>query len=250
MGYSFFRLKLFDDTLIEEMHNNLKFMKTLFHYPLCPFSRKVRLVLGEKQLDVTLENEPVWKKREEFLDLNTAGQVPVLVDTSQNTPFCLSESQAIIEYLEEVYLERSLLSENAQQRAEIRRLCHYIDGKFFQNVTKKIVYEKTLKRLMGGGGPDSKCLREGTQNLLPYLDYFSWLLEKNNWLGGSLLSFADLTLAAHLSCLDYMGNVPWEKYPEVKEWYARLKSRPSFQSLLLDNVAGIALSPNYRNLDF
>ena len=225
-------------------------MRTLFHYPLCPFSRKVRLALGEKKLEVTLENEPVWKKREEFLDLNPAGQVPVFIDEHQGQPFCLSESQAILEYLEEVYSDPPLLPKAPQQRAEIRRLCQYIDGKFYQDVTKKIVYEKTLKRPMGEGGPDSRSLREGAQHLLPYLDYFSWLLEKHHWLGGESLSFADLTLAAHLSCLDYMGNLPWEKYPEIKEWYARLKSRPSFQSLLFDNVAGIALSPTYRDLDF
>lgn len=225
-------------------------MRTLFHYSLCPFSRKVRLVLSEKKLDVSLKNEPVWKKREEFLDLNPAGQVPVLSDTYQEQSFCLSESQAIVEYLEEAYPETPLLPKNTRARAEIRRLCHYIDDKFYNDVTKKIVYEKTLKRLMGEGGPDSKYLRDGTLNLLPYLDYFSWALEKHHWLGSETLSFADLTLAAHLSCLDYMGNVPWEKYPEIKEWYMRLKSRPSFQPLLADNIAGIMISPTYRDLDF
>ncbi len=225
-------------------------MRTLFHYPLCPFSRKVRITLEEKKLKTTLENEPVWKKREEFLDINPAGQVPVLIDEYQENPFILSESQAIVEYLEDAYTNAPLLPKDAQQRAQVRRLCHYIDGKFYEDVTHKIVYEKSLKRLMGEGGLDSKNLRLGAQNLLTYLDYFSWLLEKHHWLGSEDLSLADLTLAAHLSCLDYMGNVPWEKYPEIKEWYARLKSRPSFQPLLTDTVAGITLSPTYKNLDF
>ena len=225
-------------------------MRTLFHYPLCPFSRKVRLTLGEKKLKITLENEPVWKKREDFLDLNPAGQVPVLIDEHQGSSFILSESQAIVEYLEEAYPDKPLLPKDLQERAEVRRLCHYIDDKFYTDVTHRIVYEKSLKRLMGEGSLDSKNLRLGTQNLLTHLNYFSWLLEKHHWLGGEGLSLADLTLAAHLSCLDYMGNVPWEKYPEIKEWYARLKSRPSFQPLLTDLVAGITLSPTYKNLDF
>lgn len=225
-------------------------MRTLFHYPLCPFSRKVRLVLGEKKIDITLRNEPIWKKQEEFLELNPAGQVPVFIDNLNGKNFCLSESQAILEYLEDTYPEISLRPESIQGRAEMRRLCHYIDGKFYDDVIHKVVYEKTLKRLMGEGGPDSRHLREGTQALLPYLDYFSWLLEKRHWLAGDTLTFADFTLAAHLSCLDYMGNVPWEKYPDVKEWYVRLKSRPSFKPLLADTVAGIILSPSYRDLDF
>jgi glutathione S-transferase len=225
-------------------------MRTLFHYPLCPFSRKVRFVLGEKKLDFTLQNEPIWKKQEEFLDLNPAGQVPVFIDSLNDETFCLSESQAILEYLEESYPETSLRPDSIKGRAEMRRLCHYIDGKFYTDVIHKVVYEKTLKRLMGEGGPDSRHLRDGTQALLPFLDYFSWLLEKRHWLAGDTLTLADFTLAAHLSCLDYMGNVPWEKYPEVKEWYVRLKSRPSFKPLLADTVAGIVLSSNYRDLDF
>ncbi len=225
-------------------------MRTVFHYPLCPFSRKVRLVLSEKKIDFTLKNEPIWKKQEDFLELNPAGQVPVFIDDIQGVPFCLSESQAILEYLEEAYPEIPLMPKDLQERAEVRRLCHYIDSKFYDDVIHKIVYEKTLKRLMGEGGPDSRHLRDGTQALLPYLDYFSWLLEKRYWLAGESLTLADFTLAAHLSCLDYMGGVPWEKYLEVKDWYTRLKSRPSFQPLLTDTVAGIVLSPNYRNLDF
>lgn len=225
-------------------------MRTLFHYPLCPFSRKVRLVLEEKRIAYSLENEPIWKKREEFLDLNPLGQVPVLVDEIGGRPLCLTESQAIAEYLEESYPDVPLMPSDTMNRAQVRRLCQFLDSTFYQNVTKKIVYEKTLKRLMGEGGPDSKSLREGAAALVPYLDYFAWLLEKDPWLAGKDLSMADLTLAAHLSCLDYMGNVSWERHPEIKEWYARLKSRPSFQPLLQDDVPGIVLSATYRNLDF
>lgn len=225
-------------------------MRTLFHYPLCPFSRKVRLTLGEKRLTFKLENEAIWKKREEFLDLNPAGQVPVLIDKHDGKSLILGESQAILEFLEEAHPNTPLLPQSLSERAEIRRLCQYIDGKFHADVTHKIVYEKTLKRLMGGGGPDSTRLRKGGKNLLGYLDYFSWMLEKRNWLGGEALSFADLTLAAHLSCLDYIGAVPWGKYPEIKDWYMRLKSRPAFQPLLTDILPGVPVSNTYRDLDF
>ena len=222
-------------------------MRTLFHYHLCPFSRKVRLALAEKNLDFTPQQEPIWKKREEFLDLNPMGQVPVLIDDD----FVISESQAIVEYLDEKYTEgTSLVPKNIAERAETRRLCNFIDGKFYFDVTHKIVFERTLKRLLSQGGPDSKIIREGNKNISTHLEYFSWLIEKRHWLAGSELSMADLALAAHISCLDYVGYIQWSAFPAVKEWYTRLKSRPSFQPLLADTVAGIVVASHYRELDF
>jgi glutathione S-transferase len=221
-------------------------MRTLFHYPLCSFCRKIRLQLHEKKLAYSLENEPIWKKREEFLDLNPTGQVPVLVDND----IIIADSQAISEYLEEAYPEVSLLPHDLKERAEVRRLIGYIDGQFYNEVTRSIVFEKTLKRLFDQGGPDSRHIREGNKNLSKHLEYFSWLIEKRTWLAREQLTLADLALSAHLSCLDYLGHVSWESYPDIKEWYTRLKSRPSFQPLLADSLPGIMVSLTYRQLDF
>ena len=191
-------------------------MRTLFSYPLCPFSRKVRLVLGEKKISFTLENEPIWKKREDFLDLNPAGQVPVFIDDIAGKPFVIHESQAICEHLEETTPTPSLMPKMSDtsiiERTTIRQICLFIDSVFYPEVGHKIVYEKSLKRLMGQGSLNSKNLRIGAQNLAKHLDYFSWLLEKHTWLAGESMTLADLTLAAHLSCLDYFGAVPWDFY--------------------------------------
>lgn len=220
--------------------------RTLLHYPLCPFSRKIRLQLHEKKLPYTLELEPIWKRREEFVDLNPAAQVPVLIDSKTVIP----DSWAISEYLEERYPEIPLMPATPTERAEVRRLIAYIDQTFYQQVTHLIVFEKTLKRQFGLGGPDSRHIRDGNKNLVQHCDYASWLIEKRNWLASSSMSLADLTFAAHLSCLDYLGHVPWETYPEIKEWYMRLKSRPSFQPLLQDSIPGVLISLTYRQLDF
>lgn len=223
-------------------------MRTLFHYALCPFSRKVRLALAEKKIHAQLEAEPIWKKRPEFFDLNPTGQVPVLVEDGH----IISGSQAIVEYLEEVEPTSgtSLAPNDAKERAEVRRLVDLIDDHFYHQVTQNIVYEKTLKRLCEGAGPDSKNLREGMQNLAPQMEYFAWLLEKRDWLSGTTLTWADLALAGHISCIDYLGHISWEQFPEIKDWYMRLKSRPSFQPLLNDNIPGVTASGHYRLLDF
>lgn len=223
-------------------------MRTLFHLPLCPFSRKVRLVLGEYRLDFEKIAEPVWKQREEFMELNPAGLVPVLVDLNQQV-FC--DSTVICEYLDEAYAQqRPLVGEKVLERAEVRRIVSWFDGHFNQNITRRLVFEKTYKRHMGLGGPDSRIIRQGHQDLAKHLDYFSWLLERRNWFCGMALSMADLAAAAHLSCIDYMGHMPWEDFPVLKEWYSRIKSRPSMRPLLHDAVPGIRPSDHYGDLDF
>ena len=222
-------------------------MRTLFHVPLCAFSRKVRLALGEKKLDVNLEFEQVWRCREEFYDINPAGQVPVLRDLNDKI---IIDSSAIVEYLEDAYPEPPLLGGDIYKRAEIRRLVAWFDDKFNKEVTKTLVYEKTLKRFFASGGPDSNALRAGKLALEWHLDYVCWLVDRRNWLAGDDFTLADIAAAAHLSTVDFIGHVPWEKFPEAKGWYVRVKSRPSFRPLLSDQMSGVLVAPHYADLDF
>ncbi|MFN7709696.1 MAG: glutathione S-transferase family protein [Holosporales bacterium] len=222
-------------------------MRTLYHIPLCPFSRKVRLSLAEKRLDHALVVEPTWRRREEFLEMNHAGQVPVLIDLNNQR---LCSSQAIVEYLDEAYPTPPLIGQDVFQRAEVRRLVDWFDDKFNIEVTRKIVYEKALRRHFEGGGPDSQRIRQGASAIHDHLDYICWLADRRHWLAGNDYSLADIAAAAHLSCVDFTGHVPWEKYPEAKEWYARIKSRPTFRAILNDQMPGIARAPHYADLDF
>ena len=222
-------------------------MRKLLHVWLSPFSRKVRLVLGEKKLDFLAVDEPVWERRQAFLHLNPAGEVPVLVEADGRA---LCDSAAICEYLEESHPEPALLPGDATGRAEIRRLAAWFDGRFAREVTDPIVGEKAMKRLMGQGAPNSAAIRAGRINLDNHLAYLSWLYERRNWLAGDGLTLADLTAAAHLSALDYLGEVKWADHPGAREWYMRLKSRPAFRPLLSDRSAAIRPSAHYAELDF
>lgn len=222
-------------------------MRTLYHWPVCPFCRKVRLVLGEKKLAFTPVVEPVWKEREEFLELNPLGQVPVLVEENKTR---FSDSTAIVEYLNEVYPQEDLLGKSPLLRAETRRIMAYLDDKFYKDVTSKLVFEKTLKRYFGQGSTDSSVLREGNQNLKTHLDYLCWLVGRRHWFAGDQFSLADITAAAHLSCLDYLGHIPWDASPEMYDWYSRVKSRPSMRSLLEDQLPGLKPASHYQDLDF
>lgn len=221
-------------------------MRVLHHLPLSPFCRKVRLALAEKRLEFTLEIERVWESREEFLALNPAGRVPVLVDEGR----AICDSQVIGEYLEEAYGEVPLLPKAPLERAEARRLARWFDEIFHEEVTLKVLYEKVNKRLWRREAPDMAAIREGVSNLKGHLALIGKLAEERHWLAGEKLTLADLAAGAHLSCLDYLGDVPWNEHEGAKNWYARLKSRPSFRPLLADVIPGTPPARHYTNLDF
>lgn len=222
-------------------------MRVLHHLPLSPFSRKVRVVLKEKALEFDLEVERVWERRLDFLTLNPAGQVPVLQDDGG---LVLADSTVICEYLDEAYPERPILLGDAAGRAEARRLASWFDHKFHLEVGLNLVYEKVLKRFMGLGTPDTASIRAGKHNIRIHLDYIGYLAERRRWLAGDGFSLADIAAAAHLSCVDYLGDVPWDDYPLAKDWYVRVKSRPSFRPLLADHVPGMPPPSHYADLDF
>ncbi|MBX9805005.1 MAG: glutathione S-transferase family protein [Alphaproteobacteria bacterium] len=224
-------------------------MRTLYHYTLCPFSRKVRLILAEKKLDFELEVERTWEKRPEFITLNPAGKVPLLVDLNGTA---IIDSMAIAEYLDEAYPERLLVGVGLTHRAEVRRLTAWFDDKFAQEVSVSLLLEKVLKKDLyhDHSGPNSAVLRLIKGNIHDHLSYISWLVDRRKWLAGDEFSLADVAAAAHLSIVDYLGDVPWDKHELAKDWYVRIKSRPSFRALLADRLPGRAPSSHYENLDF
>ena len=222
-------------------------MRMVYHLWLSPPSRKLRLALGEKKLEFDLTVEKTWERRPEFLALNPTGAVPVMVEEDGAV---YADSQSICEYLDECHPEPPLLGHDPSVRAEVRRLVAWFDEKFRLEVTDNLIGEKVLKRFLGLGEPSVDAIRAGLANVNNHLEYISWLADSRNWLAGDDLSLADLAAAAHLSCLDYLGDVPWEDHPRAKEWYAKVKSRPSFRPLLKDSIPGLAPPKHYTNLDF
>lgn len=222
-------------------------MRILYHLPLSPFSRKVRLALMEKRIPFDLRLERVWERREEFLTVNPAATVPVL---QESNGLVVVDSYAICEYLDEAYPDNPLFGRTLAERAEVRRLVAWFDQKFNAEVTRNLLYEKQMKRLLGRGNPDATALRAGYTNLKPHLEYIGWLAETRAWLAGGALSIADLAAAAHISSLDYIGDIDWTQSEAAKDWYARVKSRPSFRPILADRISGLAPPAHYADLDF
>jgi glutathione S-transferase len=230
-------------------------MLTLFHHPVCPHSRFVRLVLEEYGLTPRLVEERVWERRAEFLTLNPAGTTPVLVEEG-GPP--VPGAGVIAEYIDETRgsgaPERRLMPTELGARVEVRRLTSWFNDKLFEEATGPLVMERVYKRYMpagsGGGSPDTETLRAAKINIKYHLAYIGWLVRTRDWLAGDKLSYADLSAAAHLSVADYLGDVPWDEDETAKSWYARIKSRPSFRSLLVETVPGVPPSKTYADLDF
>ncbi|MEC8623070.1 MAG: glutathione S-transferase family protein [Pseudomonadota bacterium] len=222
-------------------------MKTLYHLWLSPYCRKVRIVLAEKKIDYRLETENTWLRRREFLAINPAGEVPVLIEDDGTS---IADSQTICEYLEEVVPDPSIFPADLKERAEARRIVAWFDRKFSTEVSENLVGEKIFKRFLKTGAPNSALIRAGQQNIHYHLDYIGWLSERRNWLAGGVFSIADIAAAAHLSSVDYLGDVPWEDHISAKEWYVRIKSRPSFRAILADHLPGEPPPKHYADLDF
>ena len=222
-------------------------MRTLFHLWLHPHSRKVRLSLAEKNLKFEAVIEKIWERRTEYMAMNPAGDVPLMIEEDGTV---LANSAVICEYLDEVYPENSLLGDDPVKRAEVRRIVGWFDVKFNREVTEYLVGEKMMKRFLKLGEPHGPSVRAGHANIHYHLDYVAYLIERRRWLAGDRITYADLAAAAHLSSIDYLGDVPWDEHPVAKSWYLRLKSRPSFKQLLEDKVPGYAPSDTYSKIDF
>lgn len=230
-------------------------MLTLFHHPMSASSRFIRLIFAEYGEDIALIEEKPWARRKEFLALNPAGAIPVLL-AEGDVP--ISGGTVIAEYVDEtrgvLKRDRRLFADSSLDRAEIRRLIDWYLGKAENEVTRHLVRERVFKPLMpageGGGSPEAAVIRTARSNLKQHVKYTNWLAGTRNWLAGDKITYADMAAAGVLSVLDYLGEINWSECPAAKDWYTRMKSRPSFRPLLTDRVRGISPVSHYADLDF
>ncbi len=235
-------------------------MHRLWHFRLCPHSRATRIALSELGIAYALVEERPWEWRQAFLALNPAGELPVL-ELSDGP--VVSGCYAISEFIaEEVAVNPQgsvsgaaapqLFPGNREQRAEVRRLVDWFLIKMQREVSRDIIVERVYGRATGGPDhvPDASVLQACRANLRYHMSYIGFLAYQRRWLAGDAMSFADIAAAAQLSCLDYLNEVPWAEHPNVKDWYARIKSRPTLRALLTERVPGTPPPLHYTVLDF
>ena len=222
-------------------------MRTLYHYPLCAFSRAIRLYLNEKELAYAAIIENPWDRKHIFSKNHTISDIPTL---EEKAGLVLEGWYPIVEQLEQLYRSPPLFGKSFKEKAEIRKITALFNEMFFADVTKLIVFEKIFKKHIENRSPDSTFIRRGCSNINTYFEYITWAADHRNWLAGDDFSIADIAAAAHISCIDYLGSINWENYPSVKDWYVRIKSRPTFREILNDRISECQPPAHYSDLDF
>lgn len=223
-------------------------MWQLYQFPLCPFSRKVRLALAEKGIAHELKRVSPWAEDDDFADLNPAGETPALVEETKG--IVLIDSAAICEYFEETIERAPMIPGTALNRAEVRRLAAWFDGRLHREVVAPLMDERMRKRLVSRAPPDTATLRKAMTAANAHLDYIDYLLDHRRWLAGPALTLADLAAAAQLSVADYLGGIDWRGHRQTADWYAVMKSRPSFRPLLAERMEVILPPAHYDKVDF
>ena len=225
-------------------------MRTLYHWAFDPASRQARIALTEAKLKFKLEAVNPWAPPESFTQRCIEGRPPALIDHTQDNARMIAGSRAICEYANDISKRLSLMPIDPFERAEMRRLCDWFDTRLSEDVLGYILGERLEKSMNGGGAPDAEILQYGRQNLDFHLNYINWLLEQRSWIAAEQFSLADISAGAHLSCLDYFSEIPWKRYPRVKDWYQIFKSRPSVRPLLKDRLPSLLPPRHYSDLDF
>jgi glutathione S-transferase len=225
-------------------------MPRLLQHRLDPAARLARLMCAEYGVPLDLEDTKPWLREPKFLEMNPAANGPILVDGGEPPVVGVL---AIIHAIEERWSPSAvagLFPPQPRDRAEMWRLLDWVLLKLNDEVTRYVFEEKIVKRDRKGATPDPAVLRVAKANLTEHLLYFNWLFATRQWIAGEVMTLADFALAAHLSTLDYMADVAWETSIETRQWYARIKSRPAFRTLLNDRVAGLPAAQGYADLDF
>ena len=223
----------------------------LYHFAFDPGSRAVRLALGEARIAFVEAPVRPWEADCPVAVMNPSAMPPVLqITAATDRPLTLCEPAAILGWLEEQTTGPFLLPADVAERAEVRRLLVWFERRFTDEVNAVLLHERMEKPLLRLGPPEARALRAGREALKIHLAMMEGLLARRDALAGRRISQADIVAAAHLSVLDYFGEVSWATYPGLKTWYMKLKSRPCFRPLLADRFPGVAPSGHYADLDF
>lgn len=221
-------------------------MYKLYHYPVCPFSVMIRFIFNELSIEYILIEEKFWDPSEKFLQMNYMGNLPVLVSKEGKV---LNHYTLILEYILKTPSKDVLFPETINS-LDAKKVCLWFNEKFYHDCSKFFLQEKLVNFLSSNSSPNNNVLSLARYNLSVHFEYISYLLSKNTWLAGEKFSIADITAAAHILVLDFFGEIPWGKIPEIKDWYCIIKSRPSFRNFLKERISGIITPPYYSQLDF
>ena len=198
----------------------------LFFNPMSPNVRRVRLtaaVLGLELEERKLDFAKGEHKNPEYLALNPNGAVPTLVDGD----FVLTESRAIMQYLASKKPESGLLPRDEAARADVVRW-QFWDASHFSPHLAAFVFEKLIKGMMGMGDPDTRKIDDALANFRRFGAVLNKRLEGKDYVVGSALTLADLTLASSLMYAK-QAEIPLAEFPNISAWFSRISAMDAWK---------------------
>lgn len=209
----------------------------------CPKSWAIWLGLQEKSLPFHQVFEVSWQLPRFLHNTLTHNSLPIL---RHDNFFVFSH---IDHYLQDIAPTSGpdLWGQTPQERNKIHTWKDYFLITLYRDITLPLIYEKVFSDQR----PKLSLLKEGYANLKIHLKFLNTHLNTHPYLAEeNTLTWADLFLGAHLLILDYLGDISWPKYPHLKEWYSRFKSRPACRPMLRQTLAHLRPSKTYKTLDF
>ena len=201
---------------------------TFYYGSGSPYAWKVWLSLEHKGLSYEAKRltfEPNQTKTPEYLKINPRGRVPAIVDDG----FALSESNAIVEYLEDRYPEKPLLPRDVKQRAVARRLIAEVSSDLepaFDPFSEATLYTKPEQR-------DANLIAEKRVKLDAELARWADALTGDFFAGE--VGLVDYTLAPWIRMLPRIeerapgfGYKPADLPPKLAAWLARIERLPFY----------------------
>jgi glutathione S-transferase len=217
---------------------------------LDPLSRAVRIALGEKRAVFHVREAPAFSADAALLALDPDGRTPVLVDNAWGNDAAISELWPLFEYLDELIPSPALFPGGPLERASARAVSVQAI-RAFRPLVDTVVTEKAMKRMERSGSPDTAALRRAQDGAAQLIEQAGRAADASDgWLCGRKLSLGDIMAAAHVSVLDQLDAIDWDRCPSGRSWYAHMKQRPSFRPLLADILPGVPAPAHYADLDF
>lgn len=198
---------------------NRRSVMTLFSKPTCPHSHRVRLVLGEKSINVDIINVEGARLPEDLLDLNPYHSVPTLVDRD----LVLYDSRVIIEYLDERFPHPPLMPVDPVTRAQFRLALFRIERDWYSLAEQ--IDEAREKKI------STKARKILEESVLASAEVF----RARTFFLSDEFSLVDCTIAPVLWRLPFYGiELPGSQAQPIFKYWDLVFSRPSFQDSLTE----------------
>jgi glutathione S-transferase len=209
---------------------------------LSPFVRKVLAFASEKGIEVEVKPSGLGNKDPEFIEASPFGKMPGLRDPGSGSgtggDFCISDSSAIVAYMEAVKPEPNLIPTEPKARARTIWFDEYSDTILFACGGKMFFNRIVAPRFLGQPGDEAVAAKAECEELPPLLDYLEGVIPDSGYLVEDRLTLADISVASPFANLKHIEvALDPKRYPKVLAYVEAILARPSFAPMIAREAA-------------